>query len=104
MPLTQRQIQVIGQCLRAAAYGPFFPDGEFASIFGLARSEVAAVADQWPVVIDSAEHVKHAVGNSLNNLLGYPIKKERLAHLDDYLTVEPGELRDVFAAWRAEHL
>jgi len=102
MPLTQRQSQVIGRCLRAAAYGPFFPDGEFDSICGLARSEVAAVADQWPVVIKSADHVNRAVSNSLNNLLGYPIKKERLEKLDDYLDVEPGELRDVFTAWRAQ--
>ena len=55
MPLTKNQIKTIGECLRAAAYGPFFPDGEFDTIFGLSRSQIASVAEEWPIVIENAE-------------------------------------------------
>ena len=36
---------IVGQALRAAADGPFFPDWEFHTLFGLERSEVRAIAD-----------------------------------------------------------
>ena len=77
MPLNSEQIRIVGECLLAAAYGPFFPDGEFDTLFGLTRSQVVAVADQWPVVLDTAEHTDHAIHNAFNNLTGYPIKKTR---------------------------
>ena len=51
MPLTQRQIDIIGEALRAAAYGPFFPETEYSAIFGIEKEEVALVAEEWPVVV-----------------------------------------------------
>ena len=101
MPLSQKQIEIIGECLRAAAYGPFFPDGEFDTIFGLSREQVAAVADQWPVVLDAREWADLAIHNSFNHLTGYPIKKERMEHWEDYLSVERGEVRELFDEWLA---
>ena len=62
----------LDQGLHAAADGPFFPDGEFHTLFGLDRSEVRKIADEWPKCSASAEDVTTAVNNSLNNLLGYP--------------------------------
>lgn len=49
MPLSNKQIQSIGECLRAAAYGPFFPDGEFDTLFGLSREQVAPMVglENW---------------------------------------------------------
>jgi hypothetical protein len=63
---------LVGQALRAAANGPFFPDWEFHTLFGLTRSQVRAVADAWPNVELKSADVVLAVNNSLNNLLGYP--------------------------------
>ena len=47
--------RVIGECLRAAVNGPFFPDWEFSTLFGLTRDEVRAVAD-W------REHLAQGLG------------------------------------------
>jgi hypothetical protein len=63
---------LVGQVLRAAAEGPFFPDWEFHSLFGLTRKEVRSVADAWPNVDLENADVALAINNALNNLLGYP--------------------------------
>ena len=61
---------VVGEALRAAADGPFFPEWEFHTLFGLARSEVRAVAHAWPNVDLTDAKVVLAVNNSFNNLAG----------------------------------
>src|SRR5215472_14498052 len=63
---------LVGQVLRAAVDGPFFPEWEFHTLFGLTRGEVRAIADTWPSVDRTGPDVAHGVNNSLNNLLGYP--------------------------------
>lgn len=65
---------IVGQALRAAADGPFFPDWEFHTLFGLERSEMRALAEAWPWprVDLASSNVATAVSNALNNLLGYP--------------------------------
>ncbi len=69
--LTTDDQLLLGRCLRAAAEGPYFPDWEFHTLFGLTRAEVATVAKEWPGVTDEATtHL--AINNALNNLLGYP--------------------------------
>ena len=100
MPLTKNQIKTIGECLRAAAYGPFFPDGEFDTIFGLSRSQVASVAAEWPIVIENAEIANAAVGNSINNLLGYPIKVEKLQAWDEFISIDRKDLLEIFQDWK----
>jgi hypothetical protein len=70
--LTPREQDVLLRCLRAAAEGPFFPDWEFHTLFGLQRAEVAAIAARWPAVDHSAVEVQVAINNSLVNLLWYP--------------------------------
>lgn len=102
MPLTQRQIEIIGECLRAAAYGPFFPETEYSAIFGIEKEDVARVANEWPVVIESSDIAKIAVNGAMGNLIGYPIKEKHYAVWDDYISVERAELREIFIAWRAE--
>jgi len=62
---------LIAQCLRASAVGPFFPEWEFSTLFGLERAEVRAIADAWPVIADR-EKTEVAINNALNNLVGYP--------------------------------
>jgi hypothetical protein len=96
--LTPREQDVILRCLRAAAEGPFFPDWEFHTLFGLHRAEVAAIAARWPTVDDSAEDAQLAINNSLNMLLGYPhgepaAFRERIGE-----TVE--EVERIYDKWR----
>src|ERR1700746_3012128 len=69
---SEKRRRLVGQALRAAVDGPFFPEWEFHTLFGLTRSEVRAVADAWPNVRLTSADVALAVNNSLNNLLGYP--------------------------------
>ena len=61
----------VGEALRAAADGPFFPDWEFHSLFGLKRGKVRAIANGWPELDTPHEEATMAVVNSLNNPFGY---------------------------------
>ena len=69
--LSPSDVTMLGACLRAAADGPFFPDWEFETLFGLSRDEVRAAAEGWPANAARPE-VEIAVYNSLANLNGYP--------------------------------
>jgi hypothetical protein len=69
-------ISLIGRCLRAAVEGPFFPEVEFGTLFGISRLELAALATSWPDADWHSPRVRLAVLNSLNNLTGYPHREE----------------------------
>jgi hypothetical protein len=70
------EIKLISACLLAAETGPFFPAWEFQTLFGVTRSELAAVRSRWPDVSFDDESVYLSVMNSVGNLLGYPHGKE----------------------------
>jgi len=70
--LNQEDTEIVGRSLRAAVSGPYFPDWEFATLFGSTRSDVEAVLLQWPRVDLDDPAVEAAVVGSLNHLLGYP--------------------------------
>lgn len=92
--LSDDDVTVLGEALRASADGPFFPDWEFHSLFGLNRSEVRAIANAWPRRVASAKDIELAVNNSLNNLLGYPHGEE--AVWSKWISVDKGQLRTLF--------
>ena len=89
---------VVGQALRAAVDGPFFPDWEFHTLFGLTRNEVRAVADAWPNVELNSADVSLAVNNALNNLLGYPHRQESV--WSQWLSISSSELDELFCRLR----
>lgn len=103
MHLSPKQIEIIGECLHAATHGPFFPDGVFSTLFGLSREEVAAVSEEWPVVIKSHAISNTAINSSINNLLGYPTKS-KAEIWDDYISVDRSELIEVYAKWREQRV
>lgn len=70
--LSDREREIAGQCLKAAAEGPFFPDWEFHTLFGLDRDEVRKIAASWPDIDGKPSDVRLAIHNSLVNLIGYP--------------------------------
>lgn len=101
--MSKREWQTILECLKASAYGPFFSDGEFGTIFGLERDELEVVIDEWWVDDPApSRNVMYAINNSLNNLLGYPHRKDHL--WSDYISVSPREVRRVFTKWKEEQL
>lgn len=89
---------VIAEALKAAAEGPFFPDWEFSTLFGLERDEVARVARDWPVVDGSDARVDLAVNNALANLCGYPHGCEQ--EWGRFLSVRPERLEEVLDRWQ----
>ena len=68
--MTHDHIAIYKAVLHAAAHGPFFPDREFATIFGFDRAEIAQHADAVREPLDAEQW--RALNNSFNNLLGYP--------------------------------
>jgi hypothetical protein len=85
---------IAAQALRAAANGPFFPDWEFHTLFGLERSEVIAIEDTWPEPYSSPERVSIPVNNSLNNLSGYPHQED--AVWSQWISVDRQQLNALF--------
>src|SRR5262245_57384669 len=75
--LDQQERDVVRQCLHAAVEGPFFPEWEFGTIFGLERDDVRRVLMSWPDLDEADESVVRAINNSFNNLLGYPTKNKQ---------------------------
>jgi hypothetical protein len=92
--LSDAEKAIVGQVLRAAADGPFFPDWEFHTLFGLQRSEVRAIADAWPEPGAPPNDVTAAINNSFNMLLGYPHRKD--AVWSQWISVERGQLNELF--------
>jgi hypothetical protein len=89
---------LVGQALRAAADGPFFPDWEFHILFGFTCSEFRAVAHAWPNVELNCADVALAVNNALNNLLGYPHRQQSV--WAQWVSVGPSELDQLFCRLR----
>ncbi|OGJ48989.1 hypothetical protein A2229_00465 [Candidatus Peregrinibacteria bacterium RIFOXYA2_FULL_33_7] len=102
--------KIISECLKAAAYGPFFIDEaagddkywEIHTIFGLDIDELKKIADKYPDVNQKNESVKLAINNSLNNLLGYPHQCTE-EQWDKYISVKPDKLYEIFKKWRKEN-
>src|SRR3954462_9019645 len=96
--LTEDERRVIGEGLRAAVTGPFFPMWEFATLFGLDHQEVPDIAFAPPPLDDSRRDVRVAVNNALNMLTGYPHQRYDLWH--DYISAPPAEVRRILKKWR----
>jgi hypothetical protein len=97
--LDDKERDVVRECLRAAADGPFFPDWEFSIIFGLERSEVKAVLLSWPDLDETDENVTVAISNSINNLLGYPTPN-KAALWQNFISVSYNELSTILDKWK----
>lgn len=73
--LDSAEVQLVRRCLEASVAGPFFPDWEFESLFGLTRARVAAIANGWPQNAADTD-AQIAVMNALTHLSGYPHGQE----------------------------
>ena len=97
--MSNRDSEIIKNCLDAAVQGPFFPDWEFSTLMGFGRDEIRAIAESWPDT-ESPEDQDDAVNNVLNMLLGYPHQKWSV--WEQFSTAEPREIAEVLARWRDE--
>ena len=100
--LTPSEQQTVRECLAAAANGPFFPDWEFQTLFGVERSEVKTILDAWPSIDETNESVFLAINNSMNNLIGYPHGRER--EWPQYISARPEDVARILQKWRGERV
>jgi hypothetical protein len=96
--LKKNEQDVVYQCLVAALKGPFFPDWEFQTLFGIERSTLSKIVDAWPQVDDTEEDVALAINNSMGNLVGYPHGKEK--EWQKYISVSPDEVISILQRWK----
>jgi hypothetical protein len=90
--------QVIGECIRALAHGPFIDhDGELQTVTGLHRDELARIGESWPD-IENASLAVYAANGALNNILRYPHHKEH--EWPNYISVSPERVEEVDENWR----
>jgi hypothetical protein len=97
--LNEKEREVVRQCLRATVEGPFFPDWEFETIFGLERNDVKKVLSSWPELNEADESAVLAINNTLNNLLGYPTPNKREIWRT-YISVMPWDVAAIFDKWK----
>jgi len=96
--LTDQERRVVHECLMAALNGPFFPDWEFQTLFGIDREVFAKVVEAWPAFDESDDEVQLAINNSMGNLIGYPHGAEK--KWSEFISVPPEEVRRILKQWR----
>jgi hypothetical protein len=72
--LDDREKDIVRRALLAAADGPFFPDWEFRTLFGVDRAEIRETAAEHPVLSSTNQVHMCSVNNALFMLATYPIK------------------------------
>jgi hypothetical protein len=97
--LDEHELDVVRQCLQAAVEGPFFPDWEFETLFGLERDEVRRVLGSWPDIDETDQNVVIAINNAFNNLLGYPTPNKGEIW-PRFISVGGMELARIFDKWK----
>src|SRR5690348_2606269 len=70
--------QAFKEALVAAARGPFFPDWEFQTLFGLKRYEVARIAEAFSSATPLTGNVSLAVNNAVQTFSGTRMGTMRL--------------------------
>jgi len=75
--LSSKERKVIYECMKATAEGPFFPDWEFHTLFGIERKKLASIFRSWPSIDETDEDVLLAINNAMANLVGYPHGEEK---------------------------
>jgi len=100
--------QIIGECLRAAAFGPFFVDNnadepywEFPALFGFNQEELAQIAREWPNVDHRDEYVGELIAMCAVWLTTYPHRQDN--QWASHLSISKHDLCEWLARWNAEH-
>jgi hypothetical protein len=92
--LNKHEQKIIFDCLKAALHGPFFPDWEFQTLFGVERGILARIVAAWPNVEFNDPDVRLSVHNAMGQLIGYPHGEEKA--FKEYIAVSPQVVEDLF--------
>ncbi|MCU7829555.1 MAG: hypothetical protein KZQ85_10855 [Candidatus Thiodiazotropha sp. (ex Myrtea sp. 'scaly one' KF741663)] len=85
--LTESEKNIVFECLKASLHGPFFPDWEFQTLFGVERTVLNDIEEKWPEVDFNEQTVSLALNNAMGNLVGYPHGQEK--SWEKYISVSP---------------
>jgi hypothetical protein len=107
--LSDNEIKIIKECIKAPAYGPFFideeakddPYWEIHSLFGLTIDELRNIADALPKLDLDNDNFKLAINNSINHLLGYPHGCSEEVW-KEHISVSKKELERIYLQWTGE--
>lgn len=101
--MTRVEKRIIGECLRAAATGPFFrqagpePYGLVHTLMGVTHRRLVEIARAYPEVDGNDPEVVGAIIGSMNNLVGYPHGKDRVWR--QYLSVSSKHVSELLDRW-----
>jgi hypothetical protein len=87
--LSKEDLDLLRECLRAAASGPFFPEWEVHTLLGADRNQLQSLLDHWPTVLENPNS-RAIVQNVLVNLTGYPIDEPN--RWSEYLSGTPEDV------------
>jgi len=98
--------KVIGECLNAAANGPFFVDNgakdnpywEYQTLLGFTAKEVQEVSNQWPNIDITDEFICELISSCFGNLFGYPHGCQNV--WKEYFSVSREGLKEFAKSWR----
>jgi hypothetical protein len=96
---------IIGECLRASAHGPFFVDEgakdnpywEYETLLGFSPEEVRQISKQWPNVDISDGFISELISSCFGNLLAYPHRCEK--YWLEYFSVSREQLIEFANLW-----
>ncbi len=99
--LSQVEVAIIGECLKAASSGPFLRQGQFfdEEVLGFNLDELLDVSSKWPQVF-----LDNKINSVVNNVLaafmpdGYPLYKRE--DWDKWISASPAEVDEILAKWR----
>jgi hypothetical protein len=91
--LSDREKQIVLECLFAAEQEEFFPEWEFETLFGMTRSQLAGVRKNWPKVDTTQPDVGAAIVSSMNHLLGYPHAQD--GRWEKYISVQSDAVQSI---------
>lgn len=94
--LSPEERDLVRRCLDAVVGGPFFPEWEFETLFGMSRGDVRSVLACWSEGRVSPIQ-DQAIVNALNHLIGYP--HEEAEAWDRMIGASPVQVAAVLAKW-----
>ncbi len=89
--------------LTSSGQGPFFPEWEFHTLFGLERKGLKSILESWPNLDEDDESVVLAINHSLNNLLGYP-SNPKDQEWSKFISVSTVDVKRIFDKWKGTNV
>lgn len=100
LEMGQSERAVILECLKAAVFGPFFPEWEFQTLFGIYRLEMREIVETWDQIDKDSEKVRLAINDAFNNLLRYPHGEDK--SWNRYISVPKETVAAIYSKWNGE--